>query len=174
MIKKLLLCAGIWAACYSVNAQQLRTPAPSPAQTIKQDFGLSSIELNYSRPGMKGRKVFGDLVPFGKVWRTGANGATTLTFGEEVTIGGTKIPAGKYGLLSIPDKDNWTLIISKQTDVTNPAAYKQDMDVARVSVKPTASAMAHETFTMQFHNVKASSVDLSIAWDKTMVTLPIT
>lgn len=174
MIKKLLLCAGIWAACYTTNAQQLRTPAPSPAQTIKQDFGLSSIELSYSRPSMKGRKVFGDLVPFGKVWRTGANQATILTFGEEVTIGGTKIPAGKYGLLSIPDKDAWTLIISKQTDVTSPAAYKQDMDVVRVNVKPMTSTNTHETFTMQFQNVKPSSVDLNIAWDKTMVTLPIT
>ncbi|HEX8316462.1 MAG TPA: DUF2911 domain-containing protein [Flavisolibacter sp.] len=173
MIRKLLLCAVIWAACYTTNAQQLRTPAPSPTQTIKQDFGLSSIELSYSRPGMKGRKVFGDLVPFGKVWRTGANNATILTFGEDVIIGGTKIPAGKYGLLSIPDKDNWTLIVTKQTDVTSPAAYKQDMDVVRVNVKPVASANTMESFTMQFQNVKASSVDLNIGWDKTTVSLPI-
>lgn len=174
MIKKLLLCAGIWAACNTTHAQQLRTPAPSPSQTIKQDFGLSSIELSYSRPAMKGRKIFGDLVPFGKVWRTGANSATTLTFGEEVMIGGTKIPAGKYGLLSIPDKDNWTLIITKQTDVTSPAAYKPEMDVVRVTAKPTATSNQHESFTMQFQNVKPSSVDLNIAWDKTMVALPIT
>jgi hypothetical protein len=173
MIRKLLLCAVIWAACYTTNAQQLRTPAPSPTQTIKQDFGLSSIELSYSRPGMKGRKIFGDLVPFGKVWRTGANNATILTFGEDVIIGGTKIPAGKYGLLSIPDKDNWTLIVTKQTDVTSPAAYKQDMDVVRVNVKPVASANTMESFTMQFQNVKASSVDLNIGWDKTTVSLPI-
>ena len=173
MIKKLLLCAGIWAICSTVDAQQLRTPVPSPAQTIKQDFALSNIELNYSRPGMKGRKIFGDLVPFGKVWRTGANSATTLTFGEEVIIGGTKVPAGKYGLLSIPDKDNWTMIITKQTDVTSPAAYKQDMDVVRVSVKPVAIPQSAETFTMQFQNVKPTSVELSIMWDKTMVSLPI-
>jgi hypothetical protein len=173
MIKKLLLCAGLWAACYTTQAQQLRTPAPSPAQTIKQDFGLSSIELSYSRPGMRGRKVFGDLVPFGKVWRTGANNATVLTFGEEVTIGGTKVPAGKYGLLSIPDKDNWTLIISKQTDVTSPSAYKPEMDVVRVTAKPASTSNHFESFTMQFQNVKPTSVDLNIAWDKTMVTLPI-
>ena len=113
----------------------LTTPAPSPTQTIKQNFGLSSVELSYSRPGMKGRKIFGDLVPFGKVWRTGANQATTLTFGEEVTIGGTKVPAGKYGLLTIPDKKSWTIIITKQTDVTSPAAYKQDQDVVRVKAE---------------------------------------
>ncbi|HVF80521.1 MAG TPA: DUF2911 domain-containing protein [Flavisolibacter sp.] len=173
MIQKLLLCAGIIAASFSANAQPLKTPAPSPTQTIKQDFGLSSIELMYSRPGMKGRKIFGDLVPFGKVWRTGANSATLLTFGDEVIIGGTKIPAGKYGLLSIPDKEAWTIIISKQTDVTSPAAYKQDMDVARVNVKPSPLPNSSESFTMQFQNVKPNTIDLTIAWDKTMVILPI-
>src|SRR5688572_14157511 len=79
------------------GAQQLRTPAPSPTQTVKQDFGLSAVELSYSRPSVKGRKIFGDLVPFGNVWRTGANNATTITFGEEVIINGKKVPAGKYG-----------------------------------------------------------------------------
>jgi len=174
MIKKLLLCAGIWAICSSTQAQQVKTPAPSPTQTIKQDFGLSSVELSYSRPGMKTRKIYGDLVPFGKVWRTGANSATTLTFADEVTIGGTKVPAGKYGLLSIPDKDKWTLIITKQTDVTNPSAYKQEMDVVRVNVKPETVSTPYETFSMQFQNVKPTSMDLTIAWDKTLVSLPIT
>ena len=173
MIQKLLLCAGIITASFAVNAQPLKTPAPSPTQTIKQDFGLSSIELTYSRPGMKGRKIFGDLVPFGKVWRTGANGASVLTFNDDVIIGGTKVPAGKYGLLSIPDKDNWTIIISKQTDVTSPAAYKQDMDVVRVNVKPVSQSTSFESFGMQFQNVKPTTVDLTIMWDKTLVALPI-
>src|SRR5688572_19804525 len=105
MMKKILFgLAAVFTFCI-VDAQQLRTPAPSPTQTIKQDFGLSSIELSYSRPGIKGRKIFGDLVPYGKVWRTGANNATTISFGEEVMVGGTKIKPGKYGLLTIPDKD---------------------------------------------------------------------
>ena len=121
------------AACFVIIADaQIKTPPPSPTQTIKQDFGLSSIELSYSRPGVKGRKIFGDLVPYGKVWRTGANNATTITFGDEVTIDGTKVPAGKYGLLTIPEKKSWTVIISKQTDVTSPAAYKQEQDVVRI------------------------------------------
>src|SRR5262245_17154484 len=115
----------------SLSFAQLKTPAPSPTQTIKQDFALSSVELSYSRPGVKGRKVFGDLVPYGKVWRTGANGATTLTFGDEVIINGKRIPAGKYGLLTIPGKKKWTVIISRQTDVTGPAAYKPESDVVR-------------------------------------------
>src|SRR3954471_9972975 len=155
------------------EAQQIRTPQPSPTQTIKQDFGIGSIELSYSRPGIKGRKVFGDLVPYGKVWRTGANQATILNFSDTVSIGNTRIAPGKYGLLSIPDKDQWTLIISKQTDVTNPAAYKQDMDLARVVVKSTTLKDPVETLTMQFANVKSASTDLQIMWDNIAVSLPI-
>lgn len=156
------------------DAQQLVTPQPSPTQTVKQNFGLSSIELSYSRPGVKERKIFGDLVPFGKVWRTGANSATTLTFGDDVIIGDKKIPAGKYGLLSIPEKDSWTLIITKQTDVTSPAAYKQDMDVVRVEAKTMKMDDAMETFTIQFADIKPNSCTLQLMWDKTAVALPIT
>src|SRR6185369_4306789 len=99
-MRKIIFCAVAGSTLFFANAQNIKTPAPSPTQTIKQDFGVSSIELSYSRPGIKGRKVFGDLVPFGKVWRTGANNATTINFGSEVTIGATKISAGKYGLLT--------------------------------------------------------------------------
>jgi len=172
-MKKIIF--SVIAACSFIIADaQLKTPAPSPSQTIKQDFGLSSIELSYSRPGIKGRKIFGDIVPFGKVWRTGANSATTLTFGDEVTIGGTKIPAGKYGLLTIPDKKSWTLIITKQTDVTSPAAYKPEMDVVRVVSDVSKMKSAAETFTMQFANLKSASCELYIMWDKSTVVLPIT
>jgi len=173
MLTKLLLCAGLCAAMMSAHAQPLRTPQPSSTQTVKQDLGLGTIELSYSRPGMKGRKIFGDLVPFGKVWRTGANNATTLVFSDTVAIGGTKLAPGKYGLLSIPNKDQWTLIISKQTDVTNPSAYKQESDAARVSVKAVTLKDPVETFTMQFANIKSNSAELQIMWDNTAVHLPI-
>jgi len=116
----------------------------------------------------------GDIVPFGKVWRTGANNATTLTFGDDVTIGGTKIPAGKYGLLSIPDKDNWVLIITRQLNVTSPAAYKPESDVVRVSVPAIPLKYDIENFTMQFANVTASSCDLQLMWENTIVIVPIT
>jgi DUF2911 family protein/tetratricopeptide repeat protein len=154
-------------------SQQIKTPAPSPPQTIKQDFGLSSIELSYSRPGIKGRKIFGELVPYGKVWRTGANSATTLTFGDDVIIGGTKIPAGKYGLLTIPGASEWTIIITKQLDVTNPAVYKQDQDVARVTVQSSELPFPIESFTILFSNVTGNSCDLQLVWEQTVVTLPI-
>ncbi|MBN8687655.1 MAG: DUF2911 domain-containing protein [Chitinophagales bacterium] len=171
-MKKVFL-TSLAALCLFVAEAQLKTPAPSPTQTIKQDFGLGTVELSYSRPAMKGRKVFGDLVPFGNVWRTGANSATTLTFSDEVTIGGKKIPAGKYGLLSIPDKTSWTLIISKQLDVTSPAAYKQESDVVRVVVNTMKTDTKMESFTMQFANLKPTSCELHIMWENTAVSLPI-
>jgi len=171
-MKKILITA-IAAFALLIADAQLKTPAPSPTQTLKQDFGLSSVELSYSRPGMKGRKIFGDLVPFGKVWRTGANNATTITFGEDVTIGGKKVPAGKYGLLTIPDKKNWTIIITKQTDVTSPADYKSDQDVVRVEAQAMEMNRSVETFTMQFADIKPSTCELQMMWDKTVVSLPI-
>jgi hypothetical protein len=173
MLKQLLLGASALAIMCSADAQSIKTPQPSPTQTIKQDFGVGNIELSYSRPGVKGRKVFGDLVPFGKVWRTGANSATTLNFSDSVTIGGTKMAPGKYGLLSIPGKDEWTMIITKQTDVTSPAAYKPESDVVRVKVKPVMLSQPVENFTMQFANVKPSSTDLQVMWDNIAVVLPI-
>ena len=116
----------------------------------------------------------GDLVSYGKIWRTGANNATTITFGDEVMVGGTKVPAGKYGLVTIPGQDNWTFILTKQLDVTGPDGYKQENDVVRVTAKPMALKDRVETFTMQFANVKPSSCDLQMMWDNTGVTLPIT
>lgn len=167
---------GIAAFCLFItaDAQQLKTPAPSTTTTVKQDFALSSVELSYSRPGVKGRKIFGDLVPYGKVWRTGANNATTITFGEEVMIGGTKVPAGKYGLLTIPDANEWTVIISKQTDVTSPAQYKQESDVVRVKAKPMALPFNVETFTISFDDVKDNSMSIGLMWDNVYVPVPVT
>jgi hypothetical protein len=173
MLRKLLACSVICLSLTVANAQQVRTPQPSPTQTVKQDFGIGTIELSYSRPGMKGRKIFGDVVPYSKVWRTGANNATTLTFSDSVTIGGAKLGPGKYGLLTIPDKDQWTVIITKQTDVTSPAAYKPEMDLARVNVKPIQLKDQVETFTMQFANVKPTSADLQVMWENVAISLPI-
>lgn len=172
-MKKLLSVLALGIIMYSVDAQTLRTPAPSPTQNIKQDFALSTVELSYSRPAVKQRKIFGDLVPYGKVWRTGANQATTISFGEEVTFGGKKVPAGKYGLLTIPNTGEWTVILTKQLDVTGPSAYKQDQDVARVTVTPDEMPFAIESFMMVFDNITSSSMDLIMLWDKTAVRVPI-
>lgn len=173
-MKKIFTSAALVLLVMMGNAQTIKARAPSTTQTIKQTFALSSIELNYSRPSVKGRKIFGDLVPFDKVWRTGANGATTLTFEDTVSINGTKLSPGTYGLLSIPNEKSWTLIISKQTNVTSPGAYKQDQDVLRYEAKTNELKERVETFTMQFANIKDGSCDLQIMWDETSVTLPIT
>lgn len=174
-MKKIFLSALMLGFLVFAEAQTVRTPQPSTTTTVKQEFGLSTIELSYSRPNMKGRKIFGDLVPFNnQVWRTGANGATTLTFSDEVIIGGTKIPAGKYGLLTIPGASEWTIIITRQTDVTSPAAYDQTKDVVRLKAKPEQMPMSIETFTIMFNDVMPSSIALGMMWDKTYVEFPIT
>ena len=175
LMKKYFILFAFTACLHGLShAQAIKTPSPSTPQYVKQDFGLGSIELSYSRPNMRGRKIFGDLVPFDKVWRTGANQATTLTFADPVTIGGATIPAGKYGLLSIPGADQWTLIITHQLDVTNPAAYKQDQDVVRIPVKPQQLSFSMETFTILFANVTSNSCELQLLWENTFIDLPIT
>ncbi|HVX48555.1 MAG TPA: DUF2911 domain-containing protein [Chitinophagaceae bacterium] len=158
----------------TTSFEQFRTPAASPTANIHQDFGLASIDISYSRPGMKGRKIFGDLVPFGKVWRTGANGPTIITFGDEVIIGGTKIPAGKYGLVTIPGVSEWTIIITKQLDINNPALYKAENDVVQVKVPVHKLPLPVETFSIAIDDVKQNSCAISLWWEKTMVALPVT
>jgi hypothetical protein len=172
-MKRVFLVAALMGSLYASQAQPIRTPQPSVAQTVKQEFALGSVEVNYARPSKKGRAIFGDLVPYGAIWRTGANAATTITFSDEVIIGDKKVPAGKYGLLTIPDKSEWTVIITKQTDVTSPGAYKQDQDVARVKVAPVAMPLTVETFMITFDNATSSSIDMVMLWDQTAVSVPI-
>ncbi|MBW8687621.1 DUF2911 domain-containing protein [Chitinophaga rhizophila] len=164
----LLLCAQL------SFAQGVKMPAPSPGQTIHQDFALSFVEVNYSRPAAKGRTIMGDLVPYDKVWRTGANGATVITFGEDINFGGTAVKAGKYGLLTIPGKSEWTVILTKSLDVTSPAAYKPENDVVRVKVKPVALPFSIENFMIGFDDVKPSSANLMLMWEKTMIPVKLT
>ena len=152
---------------------QLKTPAPSPTQTVKQDFGVSSIELIYSRPGMKGRKIFGDLVPWNAVWRTGANNATRIKFNDDVTFGGQPLKAGEYALYTVPGENEWEIIINKGS-ANWGTDYRQPDDIFRVKVKPMKLNEPVETFTMQFSNVKPTSTDLKIMWDRTAVAVPIT
>jgi len=156
------------------DAQPIKTPAPSPTQTIKQEFGNSSVELTYSRPNIKGRKVFGDLVPYGKLWRTGANAATRIKFADDVKVGGSDVKAGEYVLYTIPTENEWEIVINKGLTNWGIDGYKQEDDVARVKVKSSKLNDSQETFTMQFVNVKPSSTDLQIVWDKTAVNVPIT
>jgi len=157
----------------AIASAQVKVPAPSPTQTIKQDFGLSAIELIYSRPAMKGRKIFGDLVPWNKVWRTGANNATRLKFTDDVMIGGKALKAGEYALYTVPGDKEWEIIINKGS-ANWGTNYKQEDDLFRIKAMPMKLTETVENFTMQFANVKPTSTDLHIMWDKTAVAIPIT
>ena len=173
-MKKILFFLNALFLLSLANAQTLTTPQPSPTQTVKQNFSLGSIELNYSRPAKKGRKIMGDLVPFGKVWRTGANNATTLTFSDDVTIGGTEVKAGKYGLLSIPDADKWTIIISKDVNVSSPSAYNAENDVVRVQADVVKTPFTVENFTINFANITGSRCNVEMMWENTYVSFAVT
>jgi hypothetical protein len=172
-MKRILLSAAIAISTLCAQAQSLVTPQPSPTQTITQNFSVGTIELSYSRPGLKGRKVGAEIAPYGNVWRTGANNATTVKFTDDVTIGGVLIKAGKYGVLSIPGANEWTMIITKDLTVTQPDQYKQANDVVRVKVTPVKLSNKVETLTINFGNITGTGCDLQLMWDNTLVSLPI-
>ena len=172
-MKKLLFAFSLLCAANIVDAQ-MKMPAPSPTQTIKQDFALGSIELVYSRPSIKGRKIFGDLVPYNAVWRTGANSATIIRFNDAVEIGGKKIDTGSYALYTIPNEGMWEIILNKGVKNWGSTGYTQTDDVLRFKVPTMKMKEALESFTMQFANIKPESCELQIMWDKTMVSVPIT
>lgn len=158
----------------SLNAQGLRMPVPSTTQTIVQDFALGKMTLTYARPNVKGRKIFGDLEAFDKVWRTGANNATTILFTDDVEIEGNKVPAGEYSIFTIPGKTEWTFILNKTAKQWGAYDYKQEADALRVKVKPTVLKNKVETFTMQFDKVYPTSAELQLMWENTAIALKIT
>ncbi|HTI60002.1 DUF2911 domain-containing protein [Mucilaginibacter sp.] len=165
----LLACASL-----SSHAQALKTPQLSSTQTIEQDLGLGKITLTYSRPNVKGRKIFGGMEPYGVVWRTGANAATIIKFSDDVIINGTKIPAGEYGLFSIPDPNEWTVILNKTANQWGAYTYKQTDDILRFKVKTMKYADPLETLTFQFNNVDRTKCDLEMRWENISFSFPIT
>ncbi len=173
-MKKLLLLALLACSLFftpAVNAQ-IAMPQPSPSATVTQKVGLTDVTLSYSRPNARGRKVFGDLLPYGKLWRTGANAATKLTFSEEITVNGNKIPAGEYSLFTIPGPDEWTVMINKNAKAT-ANDYKESEDAARFKVKPTKTAAPYETFTIDFSDLTTNAANMNIKWENTKVVLKL-
>jgi tetratricopeptide (TPR) repeat protein len=152
---------------------QVKMPPPSPTQTIKQEFALGNIEVRYSRPVTKGRKVFGDLVPFNKLWRTGANAATVIKFTDVVEIKGKKIDTGSYALYTVPGYDSWEIILNKGINNWGIEGYKESEDVVRFRIEPMRMKDQAESFTLQFENVKPESCELQVRWEKTAVVIPI-
>jgi hypothetical protein len=157
----------------SLNAQ-LKVPAPSPLGTVKQAVGLSDITIEYSRPGVKNRVIFGDVVPFGKVWRTGANAATKITFGEDVKVEGNAVPAGTYAIYTVPNKDNWEVMLYKDLTMGgNVADYKKENELLRFTAKPKSLSEKVETFTIDVADVTASSANIEMNWEKTRVSFSV-
>lgn len=162
-----------FSAGLGLNAQTIKMPAPSPSSTLKQAFGLSEITVDYSRPSAKGRAVFGDVVPYDQLWRTGANMATKLTFGEDVRIDGKSVPAGTYSLFSIPGKTEWTIILNKNTKLGGTNGYSEAEDLMRFKVKPKTKADKTETFTIDFTNLQPTKGTLELTWENTSVGFDI-
>ncbi len=148
------------------------TPAPSPGAFVSQVVGVTKISIDYSRPSLKGREVFGKLIPFDKVYRTGANGSTKIETSGDIMVQGQVLKAGKYSIMSIPGPTNWTVIFSKNLSVTE-ANYAASDDVLRVTARPQDISMV-ESFTIDFSDVKDDGANLNISWEKTKVTLAIT
>ena len=171
-----LLVAG--SMCAQTPAPKLEFPQPSPKSTLQQRVGLTDIEIVYFRPSAKGRKIFGakgdSLEPHGAVWRTGANSPTKITFSTPVTFGETEVPAGSYGLYSIPGEQEWTVILNKIGEKDWGAyVYKAENDVARVKTKPVTLAQAEETFSIDINDIRTESATLNLCWDKTKVSVPL-
>ena len=157
----------------TLNAQ-LKTPAPSPLQTLKQNFALSEIGIEYSRPSAKGRVVFGDVVPFGKIWRTGANSSTKITFGEDVKVEGQNVLAGTYALYTIPNKDNWELMFYKDLSLGgNTGEYKKENELIRFTVKPSVITEKVETFEINVSNISSNTANIELRWENTRISFSV-
>ncbi|MEQ1503566.1 MAG: DUF2911 domain-containing protein [Myxococcota bacterium] len=156
----------------SAQAQELALPALSPAAQVMQHVGLVDLTVTYSSPGKRGRTIWGELVPYGEVWRTGANAATAFETTGDVTIGGTLVPAGKYAVFTIPGKDEWTLILNKGAEQWGAFEYDKTLDVVQVKVAPTAGP-DRERMTFLFSDTDEDSTSLDLEWAGVHVSLPI-
>lgn len=173
-MKKLLFIAITFVFSLSINAQ-VKTPQPSPISKVEQKVGLTDVTFEYSRPGVKGRTIFGDLVPFGKLWRAGANKNTTISFSTDVTFGDQTLKAGSYAIFITPSKDSWELVFYSDT---NNWGTPQKWDESKVAAKVTAEVhevpFSVETFTIDINQITNSGGNLEFIWEKTWVGFPFT
>jgi len=169
-MKKILLALLVAGTFGLANAQEM--PAPSPAATNIQRVGLTDVEITYSRPSLKGRTIFGELVPFGEVWRTGANASTKIKFSSEVTIGDTKVKAGTYSFYAIPTATTWTLILNSNLSLWGSDGYSEDEDVVRLDVKPMELGFKMESMTINVQNLTDKGAVIALAWENIVVAMP--
>ena len=153
------------------QSNPLPLPAPGPHASVSQTVGVTDITVDYSSPGVKGRTIFGNLLPWGKLWRAGANAATKLTVTRDVTIAGTAVKAGSYSIFAIPNEASWTLIVNTNATASQDA-YDPKLDVLRAEVKPVAIP-PRERLAYLFADATDDGVRLDLEWDKTRVSLPI-
>lgn len=173
-MKKLIIAA---LCCMPAALQaQINTPKSSPLSTVSQTVGLTDCSITYSRPSAKGRVIFGDLVQYGEMWRTGANASTKIKFSDDVKIEGMDVPAGEYALYTIPGKEEWTIIIHKNTTYwgTGDEKYKTEEDQARFTVKSAAYPVKVETLTFNFSDLKSDEANVELLWENTQVKFKIT
>lgn len=166
--------ASFFGAAFPASAQ-IKTPAASPLSTLTQEIGLMEVKITYSRPSAKGREIFGELVPYGKSWRTGANASTKISFTDAVTIEGKSVPAGEYALFTIPGEKEWTIILHKDANLmgTGGENYKQGDEAARFTVKSTKVSEPVETFTFAVGDITLNSGVVSILWENTEVSFKV-
>ena len=170
-MKKLLLTTFL---AFSVAAySQFTLPAASPRQKVEQQFSMSKITVDYGRPGVKGRKIFGDLVPFGKVWRVGANSSTKITFEQSVNFGGKTVSAGTYGLFVIPTEKEWKVILNKDSQQWGAYTFDEKLNVVDVTVPIQKLAEKQEWFVIELNPVDENAVNLVMKWDFTKMELPL-
>jgi hypothetical protein len=167
-----LACSFALAAVPAAEAQ-LELPRPSPKATVMQQVGLTEISIAYSSPGVKGRPIWGSLVPYGEVWRTGANEATTITFSTDATVAGKPVPAGTYGLFTLPGEKEWTVILNKGAKQWGAYEYKAEEDLFRFPVTPQAAPMS-ERMTFSFADTTFDSTVVTLAWEKLKIAFPVT
>lgn len=155
------------------QAPRIAFPAASPASTLKQRVGVTDIEIAYARPGAKGRVMIGKVEPYGKVWRTGANNATTITFSTAVKLGGKDVSAGKYALFTIPNEKEWTIIINKGAAQWGAFTYDEAADVVRFNVTPMKLSEPVETFEIGINDIRDDSATINLTWEKVRVPIKL-
>ena len=156
----------------SLQAQIKKAPL-SPRGQLQQQAGLAQISIDYGRPGVKGREIFGALEPYGRVWRTGANACTKITFDRSVQLGGEEVPAGTYGLFTIPEKKRWTFILNKNAKLWGAGGYDPAQDQLRLELKPEKLKASTETLTIDLEGFHANGAELTIAWEKVRIRVPV-
>jgi len=172
-MKKVFTSVLLSSMALSAFAQDFKMPASSPAVKVEQNFSTSTIILEYSRPSMKDRQIFGKLIPYGQLWRTGANGATTITLQENLNIAGNDIVAGKYALLTIPGENHWQIILNKNTELWGTNGYDQKDDVARLEIPVERVEPAVHTFSIEIQNTTTTTCDIVLSWENTMISIPV-